>query len=196
MFAVRLGKGDDFIGKAALVRPQDEPLRKKLVTIVLDTSDAYAWGGEALVVDGEPVGEISSAGWSDAAGRCVALGYVRGAAAAARPRRQPRSRSICGARRWRHRRGILEPRQSARRHRHARLVSCPRPSALSHLTVLDLTRVRAGPTACASSPTGAPNVIKIECRRRWTKAKASAGRATARDFQNLHRNKREHDART
>ena len=34
------------------------------------------------LIDGEAVGEISSAGWSDAAGRCVALGYVRGEAAA------------------------------------------------------------------------------------------------------------------
>ena len=72
---------DDFIGKAALVRMKDEPLRKKLVTVVLDTSDAWVWGGEALLVEGVAVGEISSAGWSDAAGRCVALGYVRGEAA-------------------------------------------------------------------------------------------------------------------
>ena len=81
MFAVRLAKRDEFIGKAALVRLQDQPLRKKLVTVVVDSSDAYVWGGEALVVDGEPVGEISSAGWSDSAGRCVGLGYVRGDAA-------------------------------------------------------------------------------------------------------------------
>jgi 4-methylaminobutanoate oxidase (formaldehyde-forming) len=81
MFAVKLAKRDDFIGKAALVRMKDEPLRKKLVTVVLATGDAWVWGGEALLVDGVAVGEISSAGWSDAAGRCVALGYVRGEAA-------------------------------------------------------------------------------------------------------------------
>ena len=81
MFAVKLAKRDDFIGKAALVRMKDEALRKKLVAVVLDTSDAWVWGGEALRVEGVAVGEISSAGWSDAAGRCVALGYVRGDAA-------------------------------------------------------------------------------------------------------------------
>jgi 4-methylaminobutanoate oxidase (formaldehyde-forming) len=79
---VRLGKADGFIGQGALVRLQNTPLRKRLVTVVLDASDACLWGGEALVIDGEGVGEISSVGWSDAAGRCVALGYVRGAAAA------------------------------------------------------------------------------------------------------------------
>jgi len=82
MFAVKLAKRDDFIGRAALVRLKDEPPRKKLVTVVLDTSDAWVWGGEALLVEGVAVGEIASAGWSDAAGRCVALGYVRGEAAA------------------------------------------------------------------------------------------------------------------
>ncbi|MEO8311337.1 MAG: glycine cleavage T C-terminal barrel domain-containing protein, partial [Caldimonas sp.] len=81
MFAVKLAKRDDFIGKAALARLHDEPLRKKLVTVVADTGDAWLWGGEALLVDGEPVGEIASAGWSDAAGRCVGLGYLRGSAA-------------------------------------------------------------------------------------------------------------------
>ena len=82
MFAVNLGKAAGFIGQTALVRIKDTPRRKRLVTVVLDSSDDYLWGGEPLVIDGEAVGEISSAGWSDAAGRCVALGYVRGAAAA------------------------------------------------------------------------------------------------------------------
>jgi 4-methylaminobutanoate oxidase (formaldehyde-forming) len=81
MFAVKLDKGADFIGRSALVALQAQPLRKKLVTIVIDSAARYAWGGEALVLDGAAVGEIASAGWSDAAGRCVGLGYLRGAAA-------------------------------------------------------------------------------------------------------------------
>ncbi|HEX7435876.1 MAG TPA: FAD-dependent oxidoreductase [Caldimonas sp.] len=79
--AVRLSKAADFIGKAALLRLQHEPLRKKLVTVVLDAPDAYAWGGEALARDGQPVGELSSVGWSPLAGACVGLGYLRGTAA-------------------------------------------------------------------------------------------------------------------
>ena len=78
MGAVRLDKAGDFIGKAALLAALDKPLRKKLVTLVLSSPDAYVWGGEAIMVDGETVGEISSAGWSPKAGACVALGYVRG----------------------------------------------------------------------------------------------------------------------
>ena len=80
-YAVKLDKGTDFIGKAALLASRDQSLRKKLVTLVFDTPAAYAWGGEAIVLNGESVGEISSVGWSPKAGVCVALGYVRGSGA-------------------------------------------------------------------------------------------------------------------
>ena len=51
------------------------------MTLVLGDPLAWVWGGEALLLDGQPVGELSSAGWSPKAGACVALGYLRGAAA-------------------------------------------------------------------------------------------------------------------
>ena len=81
MFAVKLAKPTEFIGKAALLKRQCEPLRKKLVTVVLASPQPYAWGGEALLIDGEPAGELASVGWSPKADACVALAYVRGAAA-------------------------------------------------------------------------------------------------------------------
>lgn len=80
-FAVKLDKPADFIGKAALLKAKGQPLRKKLVTLVLDAPEPYAWGGEALLVDGKPVGELASVGWSPKAKACVALAYVRGDAA-------------------------------------------------------------------------------------------------------------------
>jgi 4-methylaminobutanoate oxidase (formaldehyde-forming) len=79
-FAVKLDKPADFIGRAALRQAQGA-LRKKLVTVVLDSAAHYAWGGEPLLIDGAPVGELSSVGWSPKANACVALGYVRGEAA-------------------------------------------------------------------------------------------------------------------
>ena len=81
MVAVKLDKAADFIGKAALRNARDQPLRKRLVSVVLDDAAAYAWGGEALRIDGQPVGELSSVGWSPKAGACVGLAYLRGAAA-------------------------------------------------------------------------------------------------------------------
>jgi len=80
-YAVKLTKPTPFIGKAALLKAQGQPLRKKLVTIVLDSPAPYAWGGEALLLDGTPVGELASVGWSPKANACVALAYVRGDAA-------------------------------------------------------------------------------------------------------------------
>jgi glycine cleavage system aminomethyltransferase T/glycine/D-amino acid oxidase-like deaminating enzyme len=81
MAGVKLDKASAFKGQQALRRLREQPLRKKLVTLVLDSPDAFVWGGESILLNGEPVGEISSAGWSPQAGACVALGYVRGAAA-------------------------------------------------------------------------------------------------------------------
>jgi len=77
-FSVRPDKPAAFIGQAALRASRGQPLRKKLVSLVLRSPSAYAWGGETIVLEGEPVGEISSAGYSPLAGACVALGYVRG----------------------------------------------------------------------------------------------------------------------
>jgi len=80
---VKLEKPSAFIGREALRSAQGQPLRKKLLTFVFDDPAAYAWGGEAIVIDGEAVGELSSVGFSPRAGACVGLGYVRGAAARA-----------------------------------------------------------------------------------------------------------------
>jgi 4-methylaminobutanoate oxidase (formaldehyde-forming) len=81
--AVRLDKAEAFIGRDALRAAVGQPLRKKLVTLVLDDPAAYAWGGETISLDGQAVGELSSVGWSLKAGACVGLGYLRGAAALA-----------------------------------------------------------------------------------------------------------------
>jgi 4-methylaminobutanoate oxidase (formaldehyde-forming) len=78
MAHVRLDKPAPFLGQQALQQRLGQPLRKKLVTIVLEAAEVYAWGGEAILVEGASAGEISSVGWSPLAGRCVALGYVRG----------------------------------------------------------------------------------------------------------------------
>ncbi|MBS0445067.1 MAG: FAD-dependent oxidoreductase [Proteobacteria bacterium] len=75
---VALDRDDDFIGKAALLRLRDAPPKKRLARIVLDDAAPYVWGGETILADGAAVGELSSAGWSLKADRCVGLGYLRG----------------------------------------------------------------------------------------------------------------------
>jgi glycine cleavage system aminomethyltransferase T/glycine/D-amino acid oxidase-like deaminating enzyme len=80
-FSIRLDKPSTFMGQAALRATHGLPLRKKLVTVVLASPQAYLWGGESIVVDGKSVGELSSAGYSRMAGTCVGLGYVHSSSA-------------------------------------------------------------------------------------------------------------------
>ena len=61
---------------------------------------------------------------------------------------------------------------------------------LSRFTVLDLTRVRAGPTAVRQLADWGANVIKIEAPEAVDKARGMGGARHGPDFQNLHRNKR------
>ena len=84
LFAVKLDKADDFIGREALLARREQAPVKRLVSLVLESPEAWAWGGEALLLEGAAGGEITSAGWSPKLGACVALGYLRGAAATAR----------------------------------------------------------------------------------------------------------------
>jgi crotonobetainyl-CoA:carnitine CoA-transferase CaiB-like acyl-CoA transferase len=67
----------------------------------------------------------------------------------------------------------------------------PRASkALSRFTVLDLTRVRAGPTCVRQLADWGANVIKIETPARLDSGEPLGGPRDGPDFMNLHRNKR------
>ena len=67
----------------------------------------------------------------------------------------------------------------------------PRASkALSRFTVLDLTRVRSGPTCVRQLADWGANVIKIESPPQLETGEPLGGPREGPDFQNLHRNKR------
>ena len=62
--------------------------------------------------------------------------------------------------------------------------------ALSRFTVLDLTRVRAGPTCVRQFADWGANVIMVEMPESLGADSGGMGRRDGSDFQNLHRNKR------
>ena len=62
--------------------------------------------------------------------------------------------------------------------------------ALERFTVLDLTRVRAGPTCVRQLADWGANVIKIELPPEPGGGEPLGGPREGSDFQNLHRNKR------
>ncbi|MEX3016561.1 FAD-dependent oxidoreductase [Gymnodinialimonas hymeniacidonis] len=65
----------DFHGKAAM---EAVGIRSKCVTVLIDgPEDADPWGREALLVDGEKIGRLTSGGYSVAFGKQIGMGYVR-----------------------------------------------------------------------------------------------------------------------
>jgi formyl-CoA transferase len=66
----------------------------------------------------------------------------------------------------------------------------PASRALSRFTVLDVTRVRSGPTCVRQLADWGANVIKIEVPAEMQKGDAPGGARHGPDFQNIHRNKR------
>ena len=51
-------------------------MTRRLASLVVTDPQAYAWGGELLLRDGEPVGFVSSAAFGHTLGRAVLLGYI------------------------------------------------------------------------------------------------------------------------
>jgi len=76
-FAVKLDKGE-FLGRDALASAPRDALAKRLLSFVFAESTLFAWGGEPILRDGKPVGELTSVGYSASLASMVGLGYVYG----------------------------------------------------------------------------------------------------------------------
>lgn len=70
---VNLDKGE-FIGRDAFMGYP--PPREKYITLTVDAGDCAIWGDEAIFLDGEAVGYVSSGGFGPASEQHIALGYV------------------------------------------------------------------------------------------------------------------------
>jgi crotonobetainyl-CoA:carnitine CoA-transferase CaiB-like acyl-CoA transferase len=74
--------------------------------------------------------------------------------------------------------------------RDAEMGAKPASDALKRFTVLDLTRVRAGPTCVRQLADWGANVIKVELPEAMESGNGLGGSRHGPDFMNLHRNKR------
>lgn len=74
-FAVK--NAGDFIGKSAYERGKSVPPESRLVTIVLDDTDAVPHGSEPVLVDGSIVGKTTSAAYGYRIGAPVAIAALR-----------------------------------------------------------------------------------------------------------------------
>lgn len=74
-FAVRTAK-DDFLGRDAVLRKQDEGLSRRLVQFRLTDPEPLLFHNEAVVRDGRIVGTITSGNYGHQLGGAIGLGYV------------------------------------------------------------------------------------------------------------------------
>ncbi len=83
VFATALGDpgGKDFLGRTAVAQRREllrsPGPRRRIVSFVVEDSEPMLWGGELLVRDGVPSGQVTSAAWGETVGACVGLALVR-----------------------------------------------------------------------------------------------------------------------
>jgi 4-methylaminobutanoate oxidase (formaldehyde-forming) len=75
-FTCKLGSDIPFIGRPAVERAVADGPRRRLVSFRLIDPDPMMWGGELLLRDGEPSGQVTSVAWSATLDACVGLAYV------------------------------------------------------------------------------------------------------------------------
>ncbi len=73
---IHWGKDVDFIGKAAALVERERGPKKKLVTMVVASSDIDVSNDEALMLGEAAVGYVSSGGYAHGVGKSVAFGYL------------------------------------------------------------------------------------------------------------------------
>ena len=75
-FACKLRGDVDFLGRSAVEASRLVPPPRRVVSLVVGDPTAYLWGGELLLRDGEPAGQVTSAAWGATVGASVGLALV------------------------------------------------------------------------------------------------------------------------
>ncbi|MCW2759347.1 MAG: dependent oxidoreductase [Nocardioidaceae bacterium] len=80
LFACKLRTDIDFLGRTAVEAAREAGASRRLVSFVVDSPEPMLWGGELLLRDGSPVGQVTSAAWGETVGGCVGLAWSAGGA--------------------------------------------------------------------------------------------------------------------
>jgi glycine cleavage system aminomethyltransferase T/glycine/D-amino acid oxidase-like deaminating enzyme len=79
--SARSGSDKEFLGREALTAHRDRLKRvgerRRLVSFVLEDPEGMVWGGELLLRDGEPAGQVTSAAYGATVGASVGLALLR-----------------------------------------------------------------------------------------------------------------------
>jgi glycine cleavage system aminomethyltransferase T len=74
-WTARLTK-DDFIGKAATQVLRADGLHRELACMTVDDPACVPTGYEAIIADGEPIGNVTTANFGYSVGKTIAYGYL------------------------------------------------------------------------------------------------------------------------
>ncbi len=76
LFACKLKTDISFLGRSAVEAARAAGPRRKLVSFSLADPDVMLWGGELVLRDGVPAGQVTSAAWGASVGAGVGLAYL------------------------------------------------------------------------------------------------------------------------
>ncbi len=76
VFACKMSSGIPFLGREAVEKARAEGPRRRLVSVLLTDPEVMMWGGELLLCDGQPAGQVTSAAWGATLGSAVGLAYL------------------------------------------------------------------------------------------------------------------------
>ena len=81
LFATAMKGEKDFLGRTALAAHRDRLAdggpRRRIVSFVVDDPGPMLWGGELVLRDGSPAGQVTSAAWGETVGSSVGLALLR-----------------------------------------------------------------------------------------------------------------------
>jgi glycine cleavage system aminomethyltransferase T/glycine/D-amino acid oxidase-like deaminating enzyme len=81
VFATALKDQKPFLGREALAAHKQALLspspRRRLVSVLVDDPEVMLWGGELVLLNGQPAGQVTSAAFGATVGASVGLAYIR-----------------------------------------------------------------------------------------------------------------------